>query len=205
MQPDDPPRRSAGPVPLPALGVRGRLLGWVIVAGVALVLLAVITAAGGFRRASAYPGPIVAPGQLIRTKGWDIRIGSAYVRSQAGTPVDLVVLATITSKLTASHPSLTPQVMIVRMPGGRALGISTCGHVRAPLEAAKFDPDVATNAGCVFKFAANDYVPDGRGPYAIDVLVLDQRKPDDDFARLGELKAQLPPKARVPLTAQVRR
>lgn len=183
--------------------MRHRALGWGIAAGVAALVLAIIAALGGFGRGEVYLGRSVAVKEEIQTRYWDFAPRDAGVIGDAGTPRAIAISLNIRSKLDATHAGITQEALMIRLPDQSiVLGFSTCFPRSGDEEQGHFDPLVLTNSLCVFDFALNGVEWTASGPQPIQVLVLDQTEPMNDFERTGELEVQVPPVAHVDMTAR---
>lgn len=185
-----------------AVGVRARLLPWLWPAAVALVVVAVTAAFGGFERAPAHLGPRAELGQTIETRHWDYTVHRVAVTGK-DRPAAVVLRMTIRSKLTESRVGITPESIVLKMADETLLSRSTCLHNEHRTSGdGTFDPFVATEALCVFDLVLNNHRLPADGPPGVRVVVLDQGPPANDFERKGEPEVKLPPVAHIPVTAE---
>ena len=149
------------------------MLPWVATLALVGAIIAAVALTGGFGRSMpAFVGSPYPVGKPIETRLWDVTVERAEVLNKSGL---VLVHILATNKQRISEWDLTPQMLVVLLPNGRAMTLSSC----IKEERSAFGPDVQTRAECQFSFEQNEVpAPNAVGLMDIRVVVCDQSMTD---------------------------
>ena len=169
-----------------------------VVTAVALGSIVAVWATGGFGTdAKPFLGSRVQPGEVVKTRFWDVVVHEAKVSESKG---EIRVAVTATNRQRGTTLDLTRNMLVIRLPDGTPLLRSSCiSH-----QGFSFAPLIPADADCVFNFEGNDLEPakiPAPGPFEIEFIVLDQEM-SNDLVTVPEPQAG-EPAAWLPLTVRV--